>query len=129
LLGLSNRVLPIDSVFYDIEYTLERDAYGNYNDFVVRKVDSITLSPNYKELDTPDNAKFAGKDISIYGLFYKDNLSKYYSELYYRNIAKNSHSDYDTNKTSYLELGLENITKYPIFKDITGKRINLPRKE
>lgn len=129
LLGLNNRVLPIDSVFYDIEYILEKDNYGNYKDFEIRKVDKVTLSPDYEQLENSETAKFAGKEVSIYGLFYKGDLSKYYSELYYRNIAKNSHSDYDTNKRSYLELGLENITKYPIFKDITGKRINLPRKE
>lgn len=55
------------------------------------------------------------------------------SELYYRNKAGNSYSDYDSNKIKVGDtlngqtLRIKDLLNYPIFKDITGKRPTLPR--
>lgn len=57
------------------------------------------------------------------------------SELYYRNKAKHVYADYDTNKIKLGDtvngktLEIQDILEYPIFKDITGKRLTLPREE
>ena len=120
-LSLSNRVLPDDSLFYTIKYDLVRDNYGNWKKFEIPEpIDKVTI---------PD-AKFS-QSIPIYGLFLKEGYTKkdLYSELYYRNKEGHSYADNDINKTSYLEEGIENVLNYPIFKDITGKRVNLPREE
>lgn len=128
LLGLSNRILPIDSVFYNITYVLDRDNYDNYKDF--------EIGDPIGNFQLPQDAKFAGKTVFVYGLFYKGNINKFYSELYYRNKEKRSYSDmidnaincinYADNKPISLN---EEALNLPIYKDITGKRINLKREE
>ena len=66
---------------------------------------------------------------SIYG------VSSLLSELYYRNKAGNSHSDYDSNKIKIGDnvdgkiIKITDVLNYPIFKDISGKRPTLPREE
>lgn len=127
-LCLSNRVLPTNQTFYNIHYTLERDNYQNYKDFEIKQVDTITL---------PSDAKFAGKTVPIYALYYKGNISKFYSELYYRNSAGNSYADKLNNKQCYINYDSDKkpvslqtaALSLPIYKSIEGKRINLPRKE
>ena len=126
LLGLNNRILPSDSLFYDIEYKLERDNYSNYKMFDIQLLDTE---------DLPEDAKFYGNKVSIYGLYYKGNLNDFYSELYYRNSAKNSYADIDKNKKNYIIYDKNNkpikldtkALQYPIFKNSIGKRVNLPR--
>lgn len=51
------------------------------------------------------------------------------SEIYYRNKAGHAYADYDYNKTKYINGDMSSIMNLPIFKDITGKRITLPREE
>ena len=46
LLGLSNRVLPIDSVFYNISYELVKDNYGNYKNFFISNNDDVNYKPD-----------------------------------------------------------------------------------
>ena len=127
-LCLSNRVLPTAQTFYNIHYTLEKDNYQNYKDFDIKQIGA-------KEL--PSDAKFAGKTVPIYALFYKGDVSKFYSELYYRNSAGNSYADKSDNKQCYINydddkkpVSLQTAAlSLPIYKSIEGKRINLPRKE
>ena len=147
ILSLSNRVLPQGNFFYQIEYNLEQDSFQNYKNFKIEQVTKVTL---------PEDAKFRGKEVVLYGLYfyntgevkYKDDqgslqnvrvksstgsygnvkgtINNLCSELYYRNIAGNAYSDYDNNK-----IGGDGNIYYdkPIFKDITGKRPMLPRKQ
>lgn len=123
-LCLYNRVLPSGATFYNIHYTLERDTYQNYKDFEIRRIGDQIL---------PSDAKYAGKTIPIYALYYKGDISKFYSEIYYRNKAGNSYADYFNNAINcinYNNMTLESkALSLPIYKDITGKRVNLPRKE
>ena len=127
-LCLSNRVLPTDQTFYNIHYTLERDNYQNYKDFEIKQIGT-------KEL--PSDAKFAGKTVPIYALYYKGDISKFYSELYYRNSAGNSYADKLDNKKCYINYDSDKkpvslqttALALPIYKSVEGKRINLPRKE
>lgn len=51
------------------------------------------------------------------------------SEMYYRNKAGHAYADYDDNKIKYTKGEMDSIMDLPIFKDITGKRITLPREE
>ena len=144
LLGISNRILPIESAFYKIDYRLERDIYGNYKDFAISKIDEIDLPENAKYF-LPKDDEDTGQKIPIYALGYSGNISDFYSELYYRNSQGHAYADYEsiTNKDgstiqikeNYIEydnnkkpVGLSN-TSCPIFKDITGKRVNLPREK
>ena len=128
LLGLSNRVLPIDSVFCNISYELVRDNYGNYKNFDVLPIDGAPL---------PNDAKFFGKSVPVYGLYYKGNIEEFYSELYYRNRKGHSYSDDIANSYNYIKYDEYNnpvsldkkALGLPIFKDSTGKRINLSRKQ
>ena len=49
------------------------------------------------------------------------------SDLYYRNKEGHSYPDYETNKTKSTK---DNIfIEYPIFKNVSGKRLTLPEKE
>lgn len=139
LLGISNRILPIESAFYKIDYALERDIYGNYKDFDIYPVGNISL---------PVDAKYSGQTIPIYALGYSGGVSKFYSELYYRNSKENAYADTNNNRIDYLtaklnqdgteqkdangniiRYGIDGIKNLPIFKDITGKRVNLPREK
>ena len=129
-LSLSNRVLPEDQMFYDVIYTLERDNYQNYKMFEIKRLGYQTL---------PNGAKFAGQKVSVYGLFFKPGYSvnNLFSELYYRNKNNNSHADYESSRYNYINYDSDNkpvslntaALSLPIYKDITGKRINLKREE
>jgi hypothetical protein len=41
VLSINNRVLPDAQMHYNIKYTLEKDNYGNYNDFEIRPVEVL----------------------------------------------------------------------------------------
>ena len=153
VLSLSNRILPDNSMFYQIKYSLERDNYLNFNDFEIVPI-SVKDGSDYeiekgkfvKCIQLPggnslkDSALFAGNIIITYGLKLKTEVTSLLSELYYRNTAGHSYSDYDSNKIKYEQLfKLDNynkpisfkdysdISNKPIFKDLTGKRVNLER--
>lgn len=135
ILSLSNRTLPTMNALPKITYSIERDISGNYNKFYIDKVKTINL---------PDNAKFAGQNITIYGLYYgKENqtsnpkLEDLMSELYYRNENGNIGPDsneghkisiYNDNgevKSNYFTECIQN--KYPIFKQANGLRPTLDK--
>lgn len=120
ILSLSNRIVPSNQIFYQIDYILERDQYQNNELFEIKKV------LDYKIPE--EEGMFGGKNVPIYGLYIKEFNTQLYSELYYRNKAGNSYSDYDVNKIGPDQMFIdENYFNYPIFKDRLGKRLNLPR--
>ena len=110
-LSLKNRVLPElnTEMDYEIIYYLERDNYGNHKYFEIR-----------------------GDK-----LYYKGDITQYYSELYFRNSEGHSYADIEDNKTNIIKyendvpVGFKEGANLnlPIFKDSRGKRINLSRKE
>ena len=130
ILSLNNRVLPDYQVPYVINYSLERDIYGNHDKFEIKPISNFTLGAS--------DAMFKNQKIIIYGLFFKDNYSvnDLFSELYYRNSKGNSYSDVSDNKRNYIIYDEENYKpinldlsalNLPIFKDKTGKRPMLER--
>ena len=160
VLSLSNRTLPDNSMFYQIEYSLERDNYLNCKDFEIVPIsvkNGISSTVTYKNesyknvkcIQLPggnslkDSALFEGNTIVTYGLKLKTevNVTSLLSELYYRNRAGHSYADDDGNKIGCEELFIfddgkpinykdfENISNKPIYKNLTGKRVNLPRKQ
>lgn len=121
LLSLSNRVLPDSQLFYTVTYSLQKDQYGNYNNFEITPI---------MEYELPPDAMFCGQKVPLYALALKQDSLVYYndgnqlqtvhyidskdgkespvtisgkpeallSELYYRNIAGNEYADDEANK-------------------------------
>ena len=73
VLSLSNRTLPNKSLFYQIEFSLERDNYLNYEKFEVVPIKVKNPRTNLVEdgITLPNNAKFAGYKVYIYALKFK----------------------------------------------------------
>ena len=142
VLSLSNRVLPDQSTFYQVDYSLERDNYNNYKLFTIKQV---------AELEIPNDGKFAGQKVKVYGLYFNDGDDEYrkvyysdgqdfnlvtlgsedknvylyevlyspealYSELYYRNSAGNAYADIETHK-----LGTEKLSISYVPADLNAK--------
>lgn len=134
VLTLSNRILPSQQIHYQIQYSLQRDQYSNYNKFTIEPLD---LDGTEGGITLPDDAMFSGSFVPIYCLKLKEQYTPFdiMSEIYYRNKEGNSYSDYDTNKIKIGDtlngkvLSIEDIQNYPIFKDITGKRLTLSNEE
>lgn len=105
-LTLSNRVLPVSQNKLSITYSLEEDMYNN---------------KKYFKIDNNDELYFIG---NIYDL---------YSELYYRNKEGNSYPDKEDNMSETTKSGdtyiLSEYYNKPIFKDLSGKRLMLPREK
>ena len=79
-LSLSNRVLPDQSAFYNITYSLEKDLYGNYKSFEIKELEFDESTDGIK---IPDDGKFSGEKIHVYGLYFKDGKDEY-QPIYYR---------------------------------------------
>lgn len=140
---LKNRMLPNSKLFYQIKFDIERDNYKNYELFKIEPINIIQNDIITKEgLILPDDAKYAGKLVKIYGLKLNCEPKDLFSELYYRNVNNHSYSDYEYDDKNQLQkrnyviyennqaIGLENDALFkPIFKDITGNRKMLNRKE
>ena len=67
VLGLSNRVLPDQNLFYTISYTLERDPWGNHKMFEIKQIGSYYISK--EAIYNGQKAKYPEQNIPIYGLF------------------------------------------------------------
>ena len=87
VLQLSNRILPDSQIFYQINYQLQRDQFGNYKNFEI--TDKIKYKDPDSEIETeggiilPDDAMFAGKTMSLQCLKFKSGKDEY-QEIYYR---------------------------------------------
>ena len=137
VLSLSNRTLPDTQLFYQIQYSLERDHYKNHELFEIVELNIKgqqnpgILLPSSE--DSSKQALFAGKTVKIYGLKLKEsvNIQDLLSEIYYRNKANKAHADTDSNKidTTLFKLKwikIDNTTiknKYVLdnFKNIYGE--------
>ena len=149
-LSLSNRVLPSNQLYYYINFELLRDSYKNYQLFDIKPITVTYEGVKYDEkgnIILPEDAMFAGSSMPLYGLYFKEDKyeeikdkssnpiltlkesydpKRLHSELYYRNKENRAYSDYDGNKIGTSE-GIQ--YEFPIFKDITGKRLTLPKEE
>jgi hypothetical protein len=73
VLGLSNRVLPDDNLFYTVDYQLERDPWGNYKNFEIKEIDDFRLGA--KKDEDPAEESFIYTDAAfnerykVYGLY------------------------------------------------------------
>jgi hypothetical protein len=47
VLGIANRVLPDENLFYTIDYTLERDPWKNYVNFDIKQIGSVKMESLY----------------------------------------------------------------------------------
>ena len=145
-LQLSNRMLPNPELFYQIEFTKERDNYLNYEKFDIKPlVFEDSNNTAVEKIILPPDAKFNGKTVIIYGLYLEDgvNPTDLFSELYYRNKQGIAYADTESNKiecviynngkpsgfkpTIQNSNGTVSTLNLPIFKDKTGKRPTLPR--
>ena len=122
VLSLVNRVLPDSNLFYNIDFKLEKDPQNNRDLYLIQPVDTFTL---------PNNAKFKGKTVTTYGL-YRRSKANDLTEIYYRNKAGHAYCDKEENKSKVnitydSSTGYEKVsqTNLPIFKDLSGKRIEL----
>lgn len=140
VLGLANRILPDGHIFYTIDYELCRDPWGNYKNFEIKHIGNVNMGAITDSMFK--NEMTSGSTTSIlypiYGLFCNSNDNQdskvMMSELYYRNSAGHAYADYDVNKIKLFaddkQLNtIQNSEDLPIFKDITGRRPMLPRKE
>ena len=140
VLGLANRILPDGHIFYTIDYELCRDSWGNYKNFEIKHIGNVNMGAITDSMFK--NEMISGSTTSIlypiYGLFCNSNDNQdskvMMSELYYRNSAGHVYADYDVNKIKLFSdeqsvNTIQNSEDLPIFKDITGRRPMLPRKE
>ena len=119
-LHLDKRTLPTDKAPYYIQYELLRDRQGNHKLFDIITEDVLVESTNtlFKE-----NVR----TVPVSYLILKDGIdaSTLLSELYYRNNAYISYSDFDEHKQApingVVQLGM------PIFKNKLGQRVMLPK--
>lgn len=84
VLGIANRILPDDNMFYIINYQLERDPWKNYKNFEIVQVDTIDMTSlddaMFKETTVADHPI----EYPVYGLYFKasgndENISYIYS--------------------------------------------------
>ena len=140
VLGLANRILPDGHIFYTIDYELCRDPWSNYKNFEIKHIGNVNMGAIADSMFK--NEMTSGSTTSIlypiYGLFCNSNDNQdskvMMSELYYRNSAGHSYADYDVNKIKLFADNkqpntIQNSEDLPIFKDITGRRPMLSRKE
>jgi hypothetical protein len=106
-------------MFYHVEFEKLRDNQRNDLLFDIKEFqDGIILT---------EDAKFSGKKIPIYGLFYigENPEKELFSELYYRNSKGHSYAD-DEEYMLEPKNNEEIHFNLPIFKNLSGKRLMLP---
>ena len=118
--------LEDNTTYEDVSFNGEQYGYSSFT--------------SYRTLKLPNDAKHSGQTVTFYGLFLKPNIeyNQLCSELYYRNKEKHSYADDIANRLKYEDqftvdendkpkLLSDAVYNYPIFKDLTGKRLMLPR--
>ena len=114
VLGLSNRVLPDENLFYTVDYELERDPWGNYKNFEIQVVETISLGTG----TTYDDIAYSSSDsqhplaYTVYGLFFKKaEAAKENAAVYIRPYVSEEYAVYtDASKLNrvYLNYNVSN---------------------
>lgn len=99
VLGIANRILPDDNLFYTIDYELVRDPWGNYKKFIIEQVDIIYMN-EYEDSKfqygvDPNNVQ--GTEVlefPVYGLFFSNINSDPYQYIYYNAQATEDYAVY-----------------------------------
>lgn len=137
---------PLELLYNGLEYSCSEDSNTCFTlpddaKFAGAKMPLYALcfktgNDEFKEVLYYDSEGYHNVfDINIKNIYYYTELyspKALYSELYYRNKAGNSYSDIDANKIGPNNNSQDNIgVNYgkPIFKDLTGKRLMLPKEE
>ena len=110
VLGLANRILPDDNLFYTITYKLERDPWKNYKYFTIKQVGTIYMdqlldskfSKGYQYSNDPNN-NLVGLEYPIYGLYFSSLNSSGY-ELVYDYPAVGDQYAVFTDKTNRVQI-------------------------
>lgn len=149
VLSLSNRTIPYLDAQPKITYSIERDIWGNWDKFEIKKIilnqQETSINDTGDFIIEPDG-KYTGKTISLYGLYFKDNHTPQdlMSEIYYRNKAGHVYADKKDNKYTEIPtnpksedfnikwkelltrtIGDKKYMDLPIYKDSKGKRLTL----
>ena len=92
VLGLANRILPDDNLFYTITYKLEKDPWKNYKYFTIKQVGTIYMDQlsdskfkqGYQYSSNPNdpNNNLTGLEYPIYGLYFSSLNSSGYELVY-----------------------------------------------
>ena len=110
VLGLANRILPDDNLFYTITYKLEKDPQKNYKYFTIKQVGTIHMdqlsdskfSKGYQYSNDPDK-NLVGLEYPIYGLYFSSlNVDGY--ELVYNYPAVGDQYAVFTDKTNRVKI-------------------------
>ena len=84
VLGIANRILPDDNMFYTIEYSLERDPWKNYKNFEIVQVDTINMAELGDAMFNTSEEELHPIEFPVYGLYFKasgndENISYVYT--------------------------------------------------
>lgn len=93
VLGLANRILPDDNLFYTITYKLEKDPWKNYRYFTIKQVGTIHMDQlsdskfkqGYQSSYDPNDplkGSLVGLEYPIYGLYFSSLNSSGYELVY-----------------------------------------------
>ena len=141
ILGITGVNMPTGTdIIYKVDYSLERDNFLNYKYFEIREIGYYTHQYDNSSATTSEMTAINSVKIPVYGLYLAEGVSvmDLASELYYRNVAGNCFSDWESNQGGVVgnESGnnvasLPNIiaNNYPIYKNRAGKRLTLDRND
>jgi hypothetical protein len=84
VLGIANRILPDDNMFYTVDFQLERDPWKNYKNFEIIQVDSIDMTQFDDAMFNSTQVASQPINYPIYGLYFKasgndENISYVYT--------------------------------------------------
>jgi hypothetical protein len=84
VLGIANRVLPDDNMFYTVEYSLERDPWKNFRNFEIIKVDEVDMTQFNDAMFKDTKVSDQPIVFPVYGLYFKasgndENISYVYT--------------------------------------------------
>ena len=86
VLGITNRTLPDDNLFYTVDYELERDPWNNYKKFVIKKICDIDMSTiadsKFQDGIDANTGSVKNLEYPIYGLFFSNTSSDPFSPVY-----------------------------------------------
>ena len=107
VLGLANRVLPDDNIFYTVSFNIERDPWKNFKNFEIVEVDTVDMEDYPDAMFQTDIVKNASIKIPIYGLYFKksgndENISYIYS---YPRVGDSYAVYSDSGKRVFMKLG------------------------